>query len=294
VTEASLPGHIARGDFRIGPVLSRTAVMFGRNFLTYFTVAVLAGLPPWLIGILVPPSPVAVTVVNPFQIFGTGGITVVLTIVLGILSQAVVLYGAFQDMRARPVRLIDCLKAGLRRFFPLIGLAICVSLAMLIYMVFLALVIVGLIQVLQPFLSVVAFLLLLIPLVALYLMWFAATPACVLERAGPFRSLGRSRELTKGHRGRIFGLILVVVIPALIVAGIITAVMAMFGIGVNLRIGVFFDVNRSLNTVAAQIVSLIWTAAWTAFYAILVAVTYHDLRVAKDGVDTEEIAAVFE
>jgi hypothetical protein len=52
--------------------------------------------------------------------------------------------------------------------------------------------------------------------------------------------------------------------------------------------------NRTLNSVVGQAVSLIWTAIWTAFYAILVAVAYHDLRVAKEGADTEQIAAVFE
>jgi hypothetical protein len=44
----------------------------------------------------------------------------------------------------------------------------------------------------------------------------------------------------------------------------------------------------------SQVISLIWTAIWTAFFAILGVVAYHDLRVAKEGVDTEQIAAVFE
>jgi hypothetical protein len=204
------------------------------------------------------------------------------------------LYGAFQDMRGRPVRLVDCLKVGLRRFFPLIGLAICVGVAMFAYILFFALAIVWLATVLQSSLVILAFVLLIIPLIILYLMWFVATPACVLERLGTFGSMGRSRALTKGHRWRIFGLILVILIPALIVAGVIASVMAGLGISVNLRIGVFFDLSRTLNTVAAQVVSLIWTAIWTGFYAILVAVAYHDLRVAKEGVDTEQIAAVFE
>jgi hypothetical protein len=33
---------------------------------------------------------------------------------------------------------------------------------------------------------------------------------------------------------------------------------------------------------------------WGAFYAIFVVVTYHDLRVAKEGVDVHEIASVFD
>jgi hypothetical protein len=296
MTEAALPGYITKGDFRIGHVLSRAAHIFSRNFPTYFVVAATAGLPPLLIGVLVPTSPV--TAANPLQNAGAGGFTLLLTIVFWLLSQAIVVYGVFQGMRGRPIRLADCLKVGLRRFFSLIGLATCVGIAMLVYMVFWAFAIVWLASLPQTFqmkLAVVlATVLLLLPLIGLFLTWFVATPACVVERLGPFRSMGRSRALTKGHRWKIFGLILAVLIPALIVAAVITAVMAKLGIGVNLRIGVFFDLNKSLNSMPGQIVSLIWTATWTAFYAVLVTVVYHDLRVAKEGVDTEQIAAVFE
>jgi hypothetical protein len=292
MTEASLPGHFTEGDFRIGRVLSRTASMFARNFPTYFVVTAIARLPPLLVSVLVPASPV--TAANPFQNPGMGVFTLFLTIVLGILSQAIVLYGAFQDMRGRPVRLADCAKVGLRRFFPLIGLAICIGVAMLAYMLLVALATVAFLQLSLVMLTFLLIIILMVPPLIFYLMWFVATPACVVERLNPFGSMGRSRELTKGHRWKIFGLMLVILIPALIVAGVITAVMARMGIGVNLRIGIFFDLNRTLNTVAAQVVSMIWSAIWTAFYAILVAVAYHDLRVTKEGVDTEQIAAVFE
>jgi hypothetical protein len=39
---------------------------------------------------------------------------------------------------------------------------------------------------------------------------------------------------------------------------------------------------------------LIWNALWAAFFAVVNVVAYHDLRVAKEGVDTAQIAAVFE
>jgi hypothetical protein len=294
VTEASLPGHFVAGTFRIGPVLSRTASLFARNFVTYLVVTAIAALPPLLVAILVPASPASLA--NPFQNVGVGAVTVFLTILLGVLSQAIVLYGALQDMSGRPVRLADCVTVGLRRFLPLIGLAICLGGAMVAYMVFLVLAVAGLIQMIpqSPVLVTLGVLLLFIPLPIFYLMWLVATPACVVERLGPFRSLGRSRALTKGHRWKLLGLLLAVLIPALIVAGVTGAVMASLGIGVNLLIGMFFDLTRSQSTISAQIVRLVWTAVWTAFYAILVAVAYHDLRVAKEGVATDQIAAVFE
>jgi hypothetical protein len=272
-------------------VLSRTTSVFSRNFLKYFAVTAVASLPPLLVGFVVPASPTPVA--NPFQTFRVAGVTVLLTIVLSLLSQAIVLYGAFQDMRERPVRLADCLKVGLGRFFPIVGLAICAGVVTLTYMMFVALAFGQLFKVLSPGLSVVAFLLLLVPIPIFYLMWFVATPACVVERLGPIRSMGRSRALTKGHRWKIFGLILVVVLPALIVTAVVAGVMAKLGLGSRLQIGVFVN-SSAANITWAQVVGLIWTAIWTAFFAILGVVSYHDLRVAKEGVDTEQIAAVFE
>ena len=44
------------------------------------------------------------------------------------LGQAALLYGAFQQMRGKPVSLVQSFQVGLRRFFPVIGLAIAASL----------------------------------------------------------------------------------------------------------------------------------------------------------------------
>jgi hypothetical protein len=121
----------------------------------------------------------------------------------------------------------------------------------------------------------------------LYLMWSVATSVCVVEQLGPFRSMGRSRELTKGHRWKIFGLILLTVIPAGIVGLIVSAV----AVG---ALGTVMGLPSALVGPLGQVVGLLWGAVWKAFYVILAVVIYHDLRVAKEGVDTEKIAAVFE
>jgi hypothetical protein len=42
------------------------------------------------------------------------------------------------------------------------------------------------------------------------------------------------------------------------------------------------------------IVTVIITAIVTAYFNVVAAMIYHDLRVAKEGVGTEEIAAVFD
>jgi hypothetical protein len=41
-------------------------------------------------------------------------------------------------------------------------------------------------------------------------------------------------------------------------------------------------------------VILLWSAVYSAFSAVLAVVAYHDLRVAQEGVDTDQIASVFD
>jgi hypothetical protein len=222
----------------------------------------IANLPSLLI-----PQPAVGTAANPAANLGvTYFAFLFLIIVLSTLGQAMVLYGAFQDMRGRPVSLADCVKAGLSRFFPLIGLAVTIVVALMF-----------------------AAILLLFPALILAMMWFVATPVCVVERVGPFRSLGRSRELTKGHRWRIFGLVLVIAIPGLIIGAIV-------GVATLSTLGPsgFLTLDAALTSSLGKLIGLVWKATWGAFFAAAITVTYHDLRVAKEGLTTEQIAAVFE
>lgn len=132
------------------------------------------------------------------------------------------------------------------------------------------------IAILVPILAGLATLLLVFPGLMLYTAWFVATPVCVAEQLGVVDSMGRSYELTKGYRWKTFGLLLLLFIPIFIVNSVLSVVVVV------------------VAGVVAQIVSLIWHAVSAAFYDILIVVTYHDLRVAKEGIDTDQIAAVFE
>jgi hypothetical protein len=245
--------RFAESDFRVGRVLNRTTAVLSRNFLTFFVVTAVAHLPAMLL--FGQSSNTAAD--TPFEIMRglflvLGGL--VLLIVLSTLSQAIVLYGAFQNMRGRPVNLNESLQVGLRRFFPIVGLAILVSLAAGFAAIFL-----------------------LVPGLILITMWFVATPVCVVEQLGPIRSMGRSRQLTKGHRWKIFGLMLLLIIISAVISPALQ-----------------YSLNALGGTPLALVGDLIWNGAWGAFYAIAVVVTYHDLRVAKEGTDIEQIAAVFD
>jgi hypothetical protein len=266
MTDASLPaGRFSEGDLRVGDVLSRAWAVFSGNFLKFSVVTGIAALPS-----LLSESSVA-DAGNLHLDMGLGIMAPFLTVVLTMLSQAIVFYGAFQDMRQRPVSLAAGLKVGLGRVFPLLGLAVVVGLAVMALLgasfFFVA-----------PGLILAGFIIL---AVMMLLMWSMGMPVCVVERLGPIRSLGRSRALTKGNRWKILGLLLLTLIIGAIVGAVLAAILALGPAG-------------SFGAAATQTISLIWNAIWTAYFAIVIVVTYHDLRVAKEGVDTEQIAAVFE
>src|SRR5258708_15055599 len=123
MTDVSLPaGRFAAGDFRIGQVFSRSWSVFTGNFFTFVLVTGVAGLPALLV-----PQPVPVAPDNPFQNLSLTLFGSLLIIVLGPVAQSVVLYGAFQVMRGRPIDLAESARIGLRRFLPLVAIAICVS-----------------------------------------------------------------------------------------------------------------------------------------------------------------------
>jgi len=274
MTDASLPaGRFTPGDFRVGQVFSRTWSVFSRNFLTFVLVSALATLP----GLLMPQrTPGA----DPFRNLGVLAIGWLLMIVLWALVQAVLLNAAFQSMRGRRFDIAESARIGLRRFFPIVGIAI-------ILMVLAGL---GASLLLLMHLPVPVYIAsLLVVFLMLYTVWFVATPVCVAEQLGPLDSMGRSAALTKGYRWKIFGMLLLLLIAQFIVVAAVVGAVAVAVTG-----GGFLASSDAMATTVGQVVKLAWNTIWTSFFATLIVVTYHDLRVAKEGIDTDQIAAVFD
>jgi len=247
-----MSARFAESDFRVGRVLSRAATILSQNFVIFFLVALVAAAPTVLLiqrsadsMVSGTPSP------NLLLMIGLG---IVLAMVLGMLSQAVMLHAAFQAMRLRPVSLGSSLRVGLARVIPILLLAIVMG-----------------------FLLMLGFIALVVPFFILLTMWWVATPACVVERTGPWSSLKRSAALTKGHRWKVFGLLLLLFIVNVIVSQILEVVLVL--------------IKSDILSIFAR---LIWAALYGAYNAIAVVMTYHDLRVAKEGIDIEQIASVFD
>ena len=104
-------------------------------------------------------------------------------------------------------------------------------------------------------------------------------PACIVEQIGLGTSLRRSRDLTKGHRGKIFGLVLLLLLLLLL---------SLVGPLLELALSA---VGGETLVVVGDLISIAIAGATSS---VIIAVTYHDLRAAKKGIDIEQIAAVFD
>lgn len=249
----------APSSLRVGDAIYRTFGVLSEDAVKFFALAAIA-LSPYLVLTLLGITTMqswGVARPTPAMLATGAGIAAVVGILwmaLSLLGQAASLYGAVQRMRGQEFTIGESLGRGLARFFPIMGMLICQ--------------IVGL---------MVGFVLLVIPGLIFMLMWSVALPVCVIERLGPIASLQRSGYLTKGNRWRILGIFLLV------------------GVGNAI---VRWMVQLILHAVAGQTVAIlgvfVWQVAAQAFTSILVAVIYHDLRVAREGIDIDRIAVVFD
>ena len=123
-------------------------------------------------------------------------------------------------------------------------------------------------------------LLLVVPGVILFCAVAAAIPAVMAEGKGPVEAVRRSFALTKGRRFSIFVVSLVMGIVAWI-AGAIAGFLP-------------FAVGGGTASLVAALFVFALEAVVTPLWTLLPAVVYHDLRIEKEGVDTAELAKVFE
>src|SRR5262249_39680567 len=105
---------------------------------------------------------------------------------------------------------------------------------------------------------------------------YVAVPACVLEGWGPVASMSRSAALTKGYRWHLLGIAAIIFISRLVVSQVVQLGLA--------------PVSQGLAVIGSVIISTLF--GLYGFCAIIM--VYHDLRVTKEGVDTTQLASVFD
>src|SRR5579864_377838 len=154
MTNVILPeGRLAEGEFRISHIFSLALSVFRRNYLKVTLVAAVAFLPLLAMQLMVNPATLAAIGTNiganPGANLGAIGGLAVLALLLFVLCQAVLLHAAFQGMTGKSVNVFESTSVGLRRFFPVIGVALIWTAALALYVILLSLLIAAISRLVQ-------------------------------------------------------------------------------------------------------------------------------------------------
>ncbi|MBA4000427.1 hypothetical protein [Brevundimonas sp.] len=272
-TENGQPGEIfilqsgesgavsTQGGFDLGRVISRTFASIRDNWLLLLVASlVLVGLPSTL-------AAVGQTLVWSQESTTAGFLFVTLGTLLYFIGfymlQGTAVKAVVNGFNGKKTDLGVALDVGVRMFFPLLGLGILAGLGMAL-----------------------GFILLIVPGVILAVLWSVAAPAIVIEKRGVFDSFQRSRDLTRGYRWNVFGLLVIYILLAWILEAAIGAVSFATG-------GAFAGgdgPNLWINILGGPVVNVLSAVIATAGVASL----YYELRTVKEGAGPESLASVFD
>lgn len=171
-------------------------------------------------------------------------------------------YGNLKAAHNEATTFGDCLSFGLMHALPVLGLTLLWYLA------------VGL-----------GWILLLVPGIILMCMWSAAIPAFVGEGLGVFASFGRSRELTKGSRLKIFVVLMIYIV--VVYGGMVAANFAV--------LGSYFtaDPTAGLNNSSLYLARIPLTCIMQLALCALLSAIYLEALEVKEGGATGQLVEVF-
>ena len=265
VTSARANGA-AVGVFDLGRVIQRTFAAIKQNAAIFFgSAAILVGVP----------NALAAFGQSSMLSGGGGGggggemsglILIIVGVILNLIGlyllQGMVVKAAVNGFNDKRTTFADAFGVGISKFLPLLGAAIVATVVMML-----------------------GFMLLIVPGILVAVVWSVCSPAVVVEKRGVFASLQRSRELTRGYRWQVFGLLVIYIILSWIIS-------AALG-GLSLATGGTFTggtPNLAVNLITEPIVNILSGVVASAGVAAL----YYELRSAKEGVGSEELAAIFD
>jgi len=215
-----------------------------------FTAMALVIYVPWVAALLATPK------LDPEQSGSAGFLLLLLMFLLPALLNFIVTgavtFGVVQHLRGKRAGFGECMARGFTNLPRILGTSLLVGIR--VFLFFLLLIVPGYIEICR--LSV-------------------AVPVAIVERAGPGKAVARSIDLTRGSRGSVFAIIIVI--------GIVNYVL---GIVVPLALKDMGPTAILVGTVAVAL----WSAVWTACSG---AVSYFLLRKGKENLDLEELAQVF-
>jgi hypothetical protein len=265
--------------FRLGRVIARSFSIWRRNLVLLFALVLVVSLPRILFAVyqeLVPPDPP--TLPDPFPdsilrwaapyLLRHTGLQLLRSLFIH-LSQAVVIFAVYHRLRGEAATFRDSLRGGLRRFLPVVLVAVTLFvLGTLIWAAYLILLS-------EAKLYVLFYGFYFVPVLLLLLLspFWVAVPAAVVERSRNF--LKRSWILTRGHRLRVFAILLI-----------------LYAIDWGM-LRLYILVEPELPRPVAMTAWWIQDLLLVALAAVLAVVGYRALRLEKDGVDVSDLEEVF-
>jgi hypothetical protein len=266
ISAPAAPGNA----FGVGRVIARTFSTWWRHVLVFSLLTLIAYVPLVATALLAgagipgltapsvnPLDPGAAAAAAPPTLPPGFWLAYLLTMLLFAVEIGAMTHGVIHHLAGKRVSLGGMLAAGVRRVVPLMVVGL------LCYVII-----------------VVGMILLVVPGVYFACALMAAAPAVVVERPGVFGAIKRSFALTKGKRFAIF--------VAFLVLFAVVLGATVFGSFVLPQLTASF--SPMLGTLLGLAVNVVFgTLFWVA-----PAVVYHDLRVAKEGIATAQLAAIFE
>ena len=297
--------------FSFGKTVSDMFSTIGRNFLLMAALAVLlSGLPSAIYSVVTfqtigsmftGGTPDFTSLLTSFGLFFVLGWLV--TMLCGVLAQTAVSWVALQGPRDAPPSFGRALAAGLRYFFPVLGITLIYFVALVILVAVPSAAIFGLVgvsmadgfsnpnQLVGAGLSIFVLMIFVIFPIMLFLIvvWIAAVPAAIQEGLGPLKALGRSWSLTSGHRWKLLAMVLIFFFVLMMVSGALSAVtMPMMAIDMSGGGSPFSGIS-----LASAFQSLLGALTLVITYPALTA-TYTNLRIAREGVTDDAVRNIFE
>ncbi|MFT3883677.1 MAG: hypothetical protein QM703_29015 [Gemmatales bacterium] len=251
------------GSMTFGEILDRGIKMLFSRLPTFFAMGFLLMLPLLVIQLLEPQLRSAAGMAAAL-------ITLIVSIVFSFVYSGAVVDVIAKDYLGKPVTVGSAIGYAFKRFGDLFVTAL------------LAGIIIGL-----------GFLLLVIPGIIFAIWYVFATQVVMVEGMGGMKALARSKSLTEGHRGRIFGIIFVIgLLLALINIGLTLGLATVLPIQEIVRtpMGLAGGPINYTNFCITVLIQYLLTIVTSSFQAICVTLMYFDLRVRKEAYDLEVLA----
>ncbi len=247
------------GEFTAGAVLSAGFGSLFSNFGSYLLVSGTVFLPLVIWASLIDNGIAFLQFdVNQIGWVGFAGALFIM-MALGFVAYAAIIYGAIEQQAGNKIGLAKMMAGGINQLLPVVIASILVALV-----------------------TILGYMLLVIPGVIISLALTATIPAIVAERLGPIDAMKRSAALADGFKWTIFGVV--------IVLGIFNGVLTFAFTFVQ---EAFVSSSSGGAAYIPILIFLAQTAFTTALGGTIAAAVYSQLRAAKEGVSADDIAQVF-